>query len=369
MEPDSSLLLKYQPKQIRYIVAFFFVNIATMTSATRALFLSPRLTRTAMQNVAVPSTVSVSELALPLSDGLVLAGQRYTYQPTKSKGGQAANDGAEASQQELPHKTKKILALHGWLDNCRSFHLLAPSLISRMEGKAELVALDLPGHGWSSHKSLDGPSTVLTEGVYYVAEALDKLGWTNKTTADETHIANGDMDDNRVTLVGHSMGGGISVCYAGVFPENVDKLVLLDIYTPLPGESKKTASVIRSHIEARQKGPKPNRIYKSLDQAIQTRRLSAAKAPGNQSLSLEAATELVTRGMVEVPGEGYSFRHDTRLLWPSLQYLMPEQIDSILSHVECPTCIIAAESGWPFKVSEIQQHDRQVLLDVIVSLK
>ena len=91
-----------------------------------------------------------------------------------------------------------------------------------------------------------------------------------------------------------------------------------------------------------------------MDAAVSSRRISAAKAPGNQSLSLEAATELVSRAMVPVGEEGYSFRHDTRLLWPSLQYLMPEQIDIIMESVVCPTCIIAAENGWPFKKDRVE---------------
>ena len=40
-----------------------------------------------------------------------------------------------------------------------------------------VVCLDFLGHGHSSHKSLDGPSIVLSESAFYVAEAIEKLGW------------------------------------------------------------------------------------------------------------------------------------------------------------------------------------------------
>ena len=39
-----------------------------------------------------------------------------------------------------------ILALHGWLDNAASFVRLAPLLAD-----ADVVAIDLPGHGYSDH--------------------------------------------------------------------------------------------------------------------------------------------------------------------------------------------------------------------------
>jgi pimeloyl-ACP methyl ester carboxylesterase len=153
-----------------------------------------------------------------------------------------------------PQPKHKILALHGWLDNCRSFHLLAPSLVTKFQGSVELVALDLPGHGRSSHKSLDGPPTVLTEGVYYIAEALDKLGWTkHKSEGDKTEDDVKDDDDgHRVSLIGHSMGGGLSLAYAGVFPENVDKLVLLDIYvsTAVPKKHDGWQSILIQLVDA-----------------------------------------------------------------------------------------------------------------------
>ena len=49
------------------------------------------------------------------------------------------------------------------------------------------------------------------------------------------------------------------------------------------------------------------------------------------------------------------FRHDTRLVWPSIQYLMPEQVDELTKSVECPTCIIAGDSGWPFKQERVDK--------------
>ena len=45
--------------------------------------------------------------------------------------------------------TRKILCLHGWLDNAASFNRLAPLLLDSTETPTEIVCLDFPGHGLS----------------------------------------------------------------------------------------------------------------------------------------------------------------------------------------------------------------------------
>lgn len=110
----------------------------------------------------------------------------------------------------------QVLCVHGWLDNSASFHKLAPSLIENGVA-SEVYALDLPGHGWSSHKSPDAPQQLLAEYVYYIAEAANDLF----------------PREEPFTLVGHSMGAGISVMYSAAYPEQISSLVLLEGLGPL----------------------------------------------------------------------------------------------------------------------------------------
>ena len=79
------------------------------------------------------------------------------------------NTGDDASNNTI---TKKILCLHGWLDNAASFNRLAPLLLDsstslssdeQQEQPMEILALDFPGHGLSGHKSVDGPPQLLAE--------------------------------------------------------------------------------------------------------------------------------------------------------------------------------------------------------------
>ncbi len=308
--------------------------------------------------------VSMHEIELSLPDGMVLRGERWCTHPQ-----QLVDDDNDAST--------KILALHGWLDNCRSFYYLAPKLLeefAKHDQTAEFVAIDLPGHGRSSHRPIDGPSAVLSEGLYYVAEAIDALGWNSHMDTDTNETQTPPpQEEQGVALVGHSMGGSLASLYAGVFPEQVSKLVNLDIYGPEPRDPQQTHLNLRSHILQRKLAPKPKKaIYPSLERAIERRQKAATLSRGGQQyISKQAATELVTRAMeplYEASSDGtesaqqqqpilkgYQFLHDARLMWPSLQYMTQEQIQSILEAVECPVCILAAEDGYPFEKDRIER--------------
>jgi len=170
------------------------------------------------------------------------------------------------------------------------------------------------------------------------------------------------------------MGGGMAITYGGVFPNQISDIVSIDMYGPEPAKPEDIAFSIRNHVTQRRlSGPVGRRhaLYPTLERCIKARQKSAEKAPGgHQNISLEAATELVTRATIAVYNNnssnanndvdndisvGYKFRHDTRLLWPSLQYFSPDQIESILKGVKCRVCMIAAENGYPFSKDRIER--------------
>ena len=298
--------------------------------------------------IATTVTPTVQELQLACSDGVNLAAQLWN---TATKG-----DGVVAS--------RTILCLHGWMDNCRSFYQLGPILGSEYT----VVALDFPGHGRSSHKSIDAPPMVQADLAYYVAEAFHALRHE------------GLIQDDKMTLIGHSLGAGVASLYASSFPEHIDQLILLDGAGFLAREAKDTPLHVRHHIQRRlvvqqQSSAKPSKGFPSLEAAITRRLQSIQSFPGNQTLSYETAREIVLRAThlddrdvsADALSEkdsstttGIRFRHDRRFAWPSIQYMTQDQIEGIfrgLVEVEC--CILLAEHGWPFRQ---EQKDRAVQL-------
>jgi len=290
---------------------------------------------------AVASAISSVERKFLCSDGITLAAT--CYRP-------------DSAQQSIT--SRKILCLHGWLDNAASFHLMAPEL-ARRGLASEIVALDLPGHGMSSHKSPDCPQ-LLSEYLFHVVDVAAQLEW------------------NKFTLVGHSMGADISTIFASCFPEKVESLVLLDSFAPVEKDARDFSKHLRESFEKRLKSNKllynplkivgdmslkGNKIYTSIEKAVEARIKTASFSPGSQYISREAARALVERAIVTVNSdkEQVQFRHDPRLVWPSIQYLTREQVESILLNIKCPVCILMAEDGWPVE-PELHQKYINVIL-------
>jgi pimeloyl-ACP methyl ester carboxylesterase len=271
---------------------------------------------------------------------------------------------------------ERILFLHGWLDNAATFDVIAPRVNSILN--REVLALDFPGHGHSSHKSMDGPTQLISEYAYYVSEVLTKMDWISDE-ASETKPP--------ITIVGHSMGAAVTLIYAAAFPEQVSRIILLEGAGPLARNPNDISRHVRSSISRRMKSNKTlfpqdaegstakfqgrKKIYESLTAAIAARKKTAELVPGNQWISTEAAEGIVRRAAIpanefalhdttkgggkELPSEYEGpvvFRHDARLTWPSLQYFSKDQVQALYRDVQCPTCLILADDGWPEEDSD-----------------
>ena len=329
------------------------------------------------------NSCNVEDITLSCADGIHIAAQRWTLQD-----GHPSNDTTST-----PAAEQRILCLHGWLDNCRSYYRLAPLILTQLsqqvqkEGgevvnKTTIVAIDFPGHGLSSHKSIDGPTTVLSENAYYVAEVVAQLGWdTNSSSSSSSLGAKSDNESQeqqpKFTLIGHSMGCAVSIVYTACYPENVSNLILLEGFGPRPRPDKDITQSIRKHITTRMKSirkPKPKSIFPNVDTAVQARCMTATTFPGKQYISTEAAYELVLRATVkpadskEDDDTSVQFVHDNRLYWPSLQYMTTEQNITFYKDIReaehIDVCILTGKDGWPFDLTKENNH-MKVALDTL----
>jgi pimeloyl-ACP methyl ester carboxylesterase len=244
---------------------------------------------------------------------------------------------------------------HGWLDNCFTFNNLADGLLKKLPSSAafdlEIVALDFPGHGRSSHKADDGPSVVLADFVYYMYDALKQLQWETES----------------VVAIGHSMGASVALMFAAAFP--LGKLVLLDSLGPRTKPAEDVSKGVRAHIKARIRGKPPSSVYPDMETAIETRCLTPTTFPGNQYISKETATALVKRASVIQEDGKLQFLHDQRLHWPNLLVLTDEQLDQLyVDVVSTQTCILTAKDGMPFPTDSINRIKKLMQPKVVESL-
>lgn len=208
-----------------------------------------------------------------------------------------------------------VLATHGWLDNAASFAVLGPLLKG-----VRLVAVDLAGHGLSSHRAAHGTYNIWQDvgDIHAVAE---QLGW------------------KRFALLGHSRGGMICTLTAGAFPQRVTHLALLDSFVPQTMTAQEAPQQLAKAIEKRQKVlARPSKLYATVAAA------EAARTRGESPLTPQAAHLIVGRAIESVAG-GFRWRSDEKLKIPSEVKLTEDMVNAYVTRIECPVLMLLAHQG------------------------
>jgi pimeloyl-ACP methyl ester carboxylesterase len=214
-------------------------------------------------------------------------------------------------------KGPTIIALHGWLDNCMSFKPLLPYLQD-----FNLIAIDFAGHGLSAHRSSDsylGFMDYINDLAFIWRElALDKA-----------------------YLLGHSLGGSVAALFAGLFPEKVHKLCVIDSLGPMLLPIEQQVNMLRTASEQYLNlAHKKLKVFSSHEEAIQAR-LRASP------MELTSLALLISRGLKDVPG-GFSWRSDPRLMIPPMVTYSEEQMGMLLSKIACPSMLVLPNKGWEY---------------------
>lgn len=208
-----------------------------------------------------------------------------------------------------------VLALHGWLDNAASFDRLAPLLSG-----ADVVALDLAGHGHSYHRTPQAAYNIW-EDLPDIVRAADQLGW------------------QRFHLMGHSRGAIIASLLTVALPERVLSTVLLDGLRPdavaFADTFTQLGQFLREHLAVTDR---PRVRYPSRERALEVRSRVSGMRP-------ETALPIVERGL-QPQGDGWTWRADPRLHLPSAVKLSPEQVATMVGALKGKPCKLwIAEEG------------------------
>ena len=215
-----------------------------------------------------------------------------------------------------------LVLVHGGRDHCRNWDWVAQELRKDWH----VIAPDLRGHG-DSEWSLDG--TYMMAGYIY---DLAQLIHQQKLAP--------------VTLVAHSLGGNIALRYAGLYPENVAKLLAIEGLGPSPKMlaerfARGFADRTRAWIEEQRalSGRLPRR-YPSIEDAW--KRMQEE----NKHLSPEQARHLTQHGVNQNEDGTYSWKFDNYVRsWPPYD-MTTQDVEGLWTRITCPTLLVYGKESW-----------------------
>jgi len=220
---------------------------------------------------------------------------------------------ADWGNEGAPH----LILVHGGRDHCRSWDSMAQALRSHFH----VLAPDLRGHGDSDWTK--GGSYALPEYVYDLTRLMQ------------------DAAAQQVTIIGHSMGGMVSLIYAGSFPDKVSSLVVLDGVTVLPNTKRPPAyDRITKWVSRLDKlhDRTPYR-YRTIEEA------AARMLAHNKRLSNELALHLATHGVRRNADGTFSWKFDPYQRAMTPHRLWSEDYTELWPHIACPTLLLHAEES------------------------
>lgn len=219
--------------------------------------------------------------------------------------------GAQLAAKRWSNGPRRVIALHGWLDNAASFDRLAPLL------EADIVALDLAGHGHSYHRTLQASYNIWDDlpDILRVANALE---WPH------------------FHLLGHSRGAIISGLLTAATPQRVASVVMLDGLIPETRPAPEFFDQLAMHLKQHLAPPGRIAHYASFGEALQARCLVSG-------MDADGARPIVVRGLAH-DAQGWWWRSDRRLRLASAMRLSDEHVDVMIRQVVAtPHLLLMAE--------------------------
>ena len=216
-----------------------------------------------------------------------------------------------------------LLLVHGGRDHCRNWDWVAAAL----RDQYHIIAPDLRGHG-DSQWMIGGTYTLL-DYVFDIAQLIE-----------QTHLS-------PVTIIGHSLGGAVSLTYAGLYPESVSRLVVIEGMGGPPGKDRKHRPI--KPIEERAHGwvnilrrfsGREVRKYASVEEAFH--RMQEA----NPHLTPEQARHLTVHGANQNEDGTYSWKFDNYIRADSPLRISDDERERLWSRVSCPTLLFRGEESW-----------------------
>lgn len=209
-----------------------------------------------------------------------------------------------------------LVLVHGFLDHAQSWQTFVAALEKKSSKPMWIIAPDCRGHGDSGW--------VGAGGYYHFPDYLRDLECLLES-----------LDVEKISLIGHSMGGTISFLYAGTFPEKVRKLVLVEGIGPIAMRFVDAPPRMERWL-AELKGLRQRKIveYATLEEAAKRLRRK------NPRLKPELALELARSGMKHIESGKWVWKFDPLHRTVAPQPFYSGQAVEFFRRIQCPVLIV-----------------------------
>ena len=215
-----------------------------------------------------------------------------------------------------------MILIHGGRDHCRNWDWVAEAF----RHDYHIIAPDLRGHGDSEW--MRGGAYNQVDYVYDIAQLLHQ-----KQMAP-------------VTIIGHSLGGSISLLYTALHPENVVKLVAIEGMGPPPEMVKERLDKPlgeRIHNwmrDLRNLSARQVRRYQTLEEAYERMQTE------NPHLSEAQARHLTIHGSNQNEDGTFSWKFDNYVRAFPPTGIPIEETWALFKEISCPTLLVRGLESW-----------------------
>jgi pimeloyl-ACP methyl ester carboxylesterase len=228
-----------------------------------------------------------------------------------------------------PEDGEPFVLLHGMKDHSGGLVHIAQAFPG-----CRVIIPDLRGHGRSDHPGCYTMS-------YFLSDLMQVFEY---------------FDVKKSTLLGHSLGGHIVCWFAALYPDLVEKLIIVDGFGPPRSREGDDQQVFL------QRHRQQVAMLKSLNSA--GRSMSGfAEALNrfqqhNSKLDHVIASRIVEEGIRELEGGRVTWRWDPRvdMVWSTFSHTDSE---GLYQQIRCPTLVITGSEGlayWSFKNNRLKDE-------------
>jgi pimeloyl-ACP methyl ester carboxylesterase len=210
-------------------------------------------------------------------------------------------------------KEETYVFVHGVRDQGRSWEHFIAAMIARGVPIKHAVALDLRGHGES-----EWPTS--SRGYQHEDFLCDLSGLLRH------------LDKEALTIIGHSLGGSMCLLYAGIFPEKVKRMVLLESLGPFARSDDEVPKIMAERLKGRVyvEIPYP---HESLEAAAKALQKTFPLIPDNAALHMARYGTSYKGGM-------YRWKHDPILRYRTTTAMSEGQIEAFIRRLKCPILFV-----------------------------